>query len=248
DPRSVRQQADIVIDAFDHPHMARPAGEWVGGEAARQFWESAIKTATPTFQQWFKDIFKIYMNGVVQEVEDRAHDHIRDIESYFTLRRDTSGILPGFAMCAIHMDLPDYVLAHPTIQKLTLTCIDLLIIGNDLYSYNVEQAVGDDGHNLVRVVMHEQGSTLEEAAAWISRLNDDLIEVFLEEYERVPTQWGSSTLDTQVAEYIHGIGNWLRAGECWSYESERYFGKAGPKVKRTGFVEIMPSRQPSTTN
>lgn len=66
--------------------------------------------------------------------------------------------------------------------------------------------------------MHEQGSTLEEAVAWISRLNDELVEVFLEEYKRVPTQWGSPTLDAHVAEYILGIAYWLRGNEAWSYE------------------------------
>ncbi|KAF8872565.1 hypothetical protein BD779DRAFT_1679622 [Infundibulicybe gibba] len=100
-----------------------------------------------------------------------------------------------------------------------------------------KQAVGEDGHNLVRVVMHEQGSTLEEAVAWISRLNDELVEVFLEEYERVPTQWGSPTLDAHVAEYILGIAYWLRGNEAWSYEGERYFGKEGLEVKRTGLSD-----------
>ncbi|KAF8871974.1 isoprenoid synthase domain-containing protein [Infundibulicybe gibba] len=181
-PSSVRQQADIVMDALHHPHMARPVGEWVGGEATRQFWENAIETATPAFQQQFKDAFKAYTDGVVQEAEDRAHNHIRDIKGYFTLRRDTSAMSPCLTVCAVHMDLPDHVLADPTIQKLTLACFDIVIIGNDLYSYNVERALDDDDHNLVKVVMHEQGSTLEEAVAWISRLNDDLIEVLLEEY------------------------------------------------------------------
>ncbi|KAF8871969.1 isoprenoid synthase domain-containing protein [Infundibulicybe gibba] len=107
DPSGVRQQADIIMDALHHPHTARPAGEWVGGEAARQFWENAIKTATPAFQQQFKDAFKLYTDGVVQEAEDRARNYIRDIESYLDLRRNTSGVLPTFTICAIHMDLPD---------------------------------------------------------------------------------------------------------------------------------------------
>lgn len=35
-PAEVRQQADVVMDALRHPHKARPDGEWVGGEVARQ--------------------------------------------------------------------------------------------------------------------------------------------------------------------------------------------------------------------
>ncbi|KAJ7493605.1 hypothetical protein FB451DRAFT_1490788 [Mycena latifolia] len=33
------------------------------------------------------------------------------------------------------------------------TMIDLLILGNNFCSYNIEQARGDDGHNLVTVMV-----------------------------------------------------------------------------------------------
>ncbi|KAF8882265.1 terpenoid synthase [Infundibulicybe gibba] len=247
DAQSVRQQADIIMDALHHPHTARPQGEWVGGEAARQFWQNAIKTASPTSQQHFVDSFKLYTDAVVQQAEDRSRNYTRDIKSYFDVRRDTIGLKPSLTICEIHLDLPDYVLAHPAIQKLTLACLDMVIVGNDLCSYNVEQARGDDGHNLVRIVMHERGGTLEEALAWISRLHDDLVGTFLEEYKHVPSKWGSPALDAQVAEYVYGLGNWVRANDSWNFESERYFGKEGPEVKKTRVVRILP-RQPSTIN
>lgn len=33
----VRQMADIVMDALRNPDQPRPEGEWVGGEATRQY-------------------------------------------------------------------------------------------------------------------------------------------------------------------------------------------------------------------
>ncbi len=33
---TVRQQADVVMDAIRNPHKPRPENEWVGGEVARQ--------------------------------------------------------------------------------------------------------------------------------------------------------------------------------------------------------------------
>ncbi|KAF8884017.1 terpenoid synthase [Infundibulicybe gibba] len=241
DTSGARRQADIIMDALHNPHTPRPMGEWIGGEVTRQFWENAIKTATPTSQRRFKNAFQLYTDSVVQQAEDRTRGYIRDIESYFDVRRDTIGAKPSFAICEIHMDLPDYVLTDPTIMKLTSACIDMLIIGNDLCSYNVEQARGDDGHNLVTIVMHEHKTTLEGALMWISRLHDDLVNVFLGEYENVPT-WGLPALDAQVAEYIHGLGNWVRANDSWSFESERYFGKAGLKVQRDRVVGILPKK------
>lgn len=36
DGKTARQQADIVMDALHNPNITRPAGEWIGGEVARQ--------------------------------------------------------------------------------------------------------------------------------------------------------------------------------------------------------------------
>lgn len=103
-----------------------------------RFWENAIKTATPTSQRRFVDAFQLYLDSVVQQAEDRTRGYIRDIHSYFDVRRDTIGAKPSFAINELYMDLPDYVLADPIIMKLTSACIDMLIIGNDLCSYNIE--------------------------------------------------------------------------------------------------------------
>jgi Delta6-protoilludene synthase len=74
----------------------------------------------------------------VQQSFDRTHSHIRDIASYFDVRRDTIGAKPSFAINEVHFNLPDHVIEHPIIKSLTASCIDMLIIGNDLCSYNVE--------------------------------------------------------------------------------------------------------------
>ena len=80
----------------------------------------------------------MYMDAVVQEAIDRNENYVRDIDSYFVVRRDTIGAKPSFAICELYLNLPDSLMAHPVIEKLTELCIDLIIIGNDLCSYKVE--------------------------------------------------------------------------------------------------------------
>lgn len=143
----VRQMADIIKDALRNPHKPRPLGEWVGGEATRQyvlhfilcfvytklrarFWELAIKTATPTAQRRFVENFDLYMDAVVQQAEDRTKNHIRTFESYLEVRRDTIGAKPSFAVLELEMDLPDEVFNHPTLENLRMWVIDMLCIGN----------------------------------------------------------------------------------------------------------------------
>lgn len=74
----------------------------------------------------------------MQQADDRNSSRIRDVNSYFDVRRDTIGAKPSFTINEIHMNLPDEIITHPVVAKLTSLCIDALIIGNDLCSWNVE--------------------------------------------------------------------------------------------------------------
>ncbi|KAJ7474169.1 terpenoid synthase [Mycena latifolia] len=237
---TAREQADIVMDALRNPNKARAENEWIGGEVARQFWLNGIRTASHTSQHRFIDTFQSYMDAVVQEADDRNSSRIRDVKSYFEVRRDTIGAKPSFAICELHMNIPDEVITHPVLVKLTNLCIDALIIGNDLCSWNVEQARGDDGHNLVRIVMHQYNMNPQQAMNWISDLHDEIVDEFLALWESIPTFGGP--LDREVRTYADGLGNWVRANDAWSFESQRYFGTQGLEIQRMRTVKMLPKR------
>jgi hypothetical protein len=238
DPMVARKEANIIMDAIRNPHIDRPPGEWIGGEVARQFWLNALRIATPTFQRHFIDSFAMYVNAVVKEAQQRSDRHIDGIEEFFDLRRDTSGIKSTFALIEIRLDIPDEVMQNEQIAALILSGLDLMIIVNDLVSYNVEQAWSHD-HNLVTVVMHSLHLDLEAALEWISDLHDRLVKKFLLTFSQVP-HYSDPDLDQQVTQFIHGIGNWVRAIEVWSFETERYFGNRVTEVQVTRMVEILP--------
>jgi len=66
-------------------------------------------------------------------------NHVRSVDQYFAIRR---GAHPSFAICEIYLNiLADKVIKHPVIMKLSELSIDMMIIDNDLYSYNVEWVV-----------------------------------------------------------------------------------------------------------
>nr|BDI63096.1 sesquiterpene synthase [Collybia nuda] len=240
DMKTARSQANIIMDALRNPLKPRPKGEWIGGEVARQFWENAIRSTTPTAQSRFVETFQSYTDAVVEQAKDRHTNHIRDIGSYMDVRRDTIGAKPSLAICQVHMNIPSEILEHPIIAELTRLCIDMLIIGNDLCSYNVEQARGDDGHNLVAIVCHEMKFSLERSFHWISVLHDDLVERFLRVWRDIPTFGGP--IDREVRTYVDGLGNWVRANDQWSFESERYFGKMGLEIMQTRRVKLLPKQ------
>lgn len=114
-----RDSADLLLSAL-LPYINRLV----------RFWQLAIQTATPTAQRRFVDTFGRYMNAVVQQAEDRTRHHIRTLDSYLDVRRDTIGAKPSFAILELEMELPDRVFNHPTLENLRLWVIDMLCIGN----------------------------------------------------------------------------------------------------------------------
>jgi hypothetical protein len=74
----------------------------------------------------------------VLQAEDRDHGEIRDIKSYFAIRRENTGLKPSYAIIEVHLNLPERVHSDPIIERLYLAAVDLILIANDVYSYNIE--------------------------------------------------------------------------------------------------------------
>ncbi|KAF9073382.1 terpenoid synthase [Rhodocollybia butyracea] len=241
EPDVVRKQVDIIMDAIRHPHIPRPKGEFIGGEVHRQFWEFASKGATPTAQRRFIETYQLYVNSVLQQAIDRADNHIRNVNSYFQVRRDTIGAKPSFVLLEFTMDIPDKIMQHPVIHELRIGCVDMVIIENDIYSYNIEQAHGDDLHNLVTIVMNQYNLDLQGAMDWIGRYTEEITDRSLRIYRNLP-DWGP-VINPQIRRYCDGLCNWVRANDAWSFDSWRYFRGKGPEIEKTRWVELMPKEE-----
>ncbi|KAI0706366.1 terpenoid synthase [Earliella scabrosa] len=236
--KTVQEFARIVMDALRNPHKPRPAGESLLGEVSRQFWERAIRVASEPSQRRFIKTFESYCQAVVQQAADRDKKHIRDVDSYFENRRENIGTKPCFAFLELDMNIPDAVMEHPTIVNLTNWATDIIIMDNDIFSYNVEQARGDDRHNLTTIIMHQFNVDVQEAFDKIGKWRQELTDQFLEAYGKLPS-WGPE-IDEEVRRYVDGMGNWVRGNIAWSFESERYFGLDGPEIEKTRRVVLRP--------
>ncbi|KAI0052749.1 terpenoid synthase [Auriscalpium vulgare] len=239
----VQVMANIIMDALRNPHKPRPEGEWVGGEVTRQFWEMAIKTASAQSQKRFIETFGTYTQSVVQQAADRDHHYIRTVQEYLEVRRDTIGAKPSFAILEVGMDIPDEAIEHPIIQEMSILSIDMILLGNDIASYNLEQARGDDNHNMVTIVMHQEKTDIKGAMDWVVQYHKTLEDRFMELYEQVPSLDFGERVNKELAVYVDGLGNWVRASDQWGFESERYFGKKAPEIQKTRWVTLMPKER-----
>lgn len=234
-----KEMVDIIIDALQNPHKTRPEGECILGEIARQFWARAIQTTSLPFQRHFLYSYTEFLRAVVVEALDRDEAHCRSISDYIKLRRNTCATKPAIAMYEMGMDLPDEVFYHPVLVELTECIAELVLIDNDMVSYNREQATGNANHNLIVVVMAELGIDRSGAMVWAARYHTEVQKRFTDGFAKVPS-WGPST-DVLVKEYLNGMATWARANHCWSYESQRYLGTKGPEIQRSGLLSLLPT-------
>jgi len=86
--------------------------------------------------------------------------------------------------------------------------------------------------------MHQLHLHPHAALLHISELHSSLIWEFVETAKDAPRR--GSPLDLQVAMYIDGLANWVRANASWSFETKRYFGEEGIEVQKTRIVDLLP--------
>ncbi|KAH9036446.1 terpenoid synthase [Lactarius pseudohatsudake] len=246
DGDGARDCADIVMRALRNPHKERPQGESKLGEITRQFWLRAIKVANESAQRRFLKSFAAFLYAVIDEASDRNAGRIRSITDYLELRRLTAGAFASLFPLELGLDIPDEVMTHPAMESLLGLVADSIVLTNDLYSYNIEQAAGHDGHNILTVVMNEKGVDLDGALDWLAEYNGAVLSKFQAQYRMLPS-WGPD-MDPIVTAYVERLCYWIRGHDCWSFESERYFGTKGPEIQKHRVVTLLPrSTRPDVT-
>lgn len=98
---------------------------------------------------------------------------------------------------------------------------------------------------MINVIMHEQGLDLQDAVDVVGDYCKRAIDRFVHDRARLPS-WGP-TIDADVRVYVDGLADWIVGSLHWSFETERYFGRAGRRVKATRKVTLRPKISISTS-
>ena len=113
-------------------------------------------------------------------------------------------------------------------------------------SYNKEQAVGDDHHNIITIIMRQKGYNLQEALEWLAaehKAREDRI--LTSSWPQVAALRYSPEVDKLLKYYVDHVLNWPRANDSWNFESGRYFGSEGLRIQKERVVRLLPKRQPA---
>ncbi|KAG1830313.1 hypothetical protein EV424DRAFT_1470338 [Suillus variegatus] len=176
-----KEIADIILDVLHNPHKIRPEGEHLIGEKVQMFWVHTIQFASLPSQRHFLETFGAHLRAVVVEARDREQGHRHSIHDYLKLWCNTIGVTPCLLIYKMGMDLPDEVFYHPVVETHASHCVIWQIsLG--------KQATGNEGHNLISVIMLELGLDISGAMAWAAHYHagvpswGPLVDILVNEY------------------------------------------------------------------
>ncbi|KAH6912097.1 isoprenoid synthase domain-containing protein [Coprinopsis sp. MPI-PUGE-AT-0042] len=246
-PAHVTQQMAKAIIGGMRSGQATMDQKLLGVELHTDFWKRVVPTLSPSLegQEHFLGFYDSYCHSVFEEAVDREREIIRDVPSYFALRRHTVAVRPALALLALAVDLPPWVLKCEWVKQAEECCLDMVIIGNDVYSWNVEQARGLADHNLVTILMSKYSLKVQEAMNHCAVLHQDVVDRFLAIRDSIlpltcdETMWDELTRQ-KVAHYIDGLAETVRGCDMWSAESVRY--GLSEEFTKTRMVKIRPSK------
>jgi hypothetical protein len=226
-----------VMDTFRNTEI--PSSNKIT-EMARQFFKRTVDVVgedLPGIERFIAD-FDAYTGSVIQEADDRVEGHIRNVEDYFILRRDTCGAKPSFSFFGLGLNIPNEVFDNSLVISMVESATDLIAITNDMHSYGLEHSRGLDGHNVITAIMQEYHLNLQGALYWLSGYATKTISKFLSDRKNLPS-WGP-TVDKALNEYFDRVGRCVRGYDVWSYETRRYYGKNGLKIQKTRRITLKP--------
>ncbi|TFY54399.1 hypothetical protein EVJ58_g8887 [Rhodofomes roseus] len=220
--------------------------DWHDGSAlaqmTKEFRKRLLQFNVPACYRRLLKHCEDYVNAFAVEAELRERNEVLDPEAYIVLRRENSAVRFCFGMFGfvLGLDLPDEIFEHPVMMRLHLAAVDMVCWSNDLYSYNMEQAMGHTGNNVMTVLMKSKNCDLQTAADHVGEHFKQLMDDFQADKARLPS-WGPQ-MDAVVAKFVMAMETWV-VGNCeWSFETQRYFGVQREEIKRTRVVELYPKR------
>ncbi|KAI0752004.1 terpenoid synthase [Fomes fomentarius] len=235
-----RAIADICMDVLQNPSKERPREEAILGEIMRRFWTHFAQNATSISRTRFISTWDHYTTAVAEQARDRDGGRLRTVEQYMVLRRLTIGHEPFCAAAAMGLELPEEVYEHPLLHALRADVVDIVILDNDMVSYNKERATGDDLHNVLNIAMHEYDLDIDGALEWLAQQHRDRVDHAISIWPQVLALSFSPQIDLDLAFYVDHLMNWPRGQDSWNFESGRYFGRDGLRVQKERTVQLSP--------
>ncbi|MCJ1347352.1 hypothetical protein MMC31_005575 [Peltigera leucophlebia] len=239
DERGATKASKIFISAIADTENFQPVPYLPIATACHDFMTRFRAMSPPNVAKRFVDSITSYAIAASKQTGFRERNLRPSVEEYVALRRETGAVMTcmPFIENSLGIDLPDSVLQHPIIEKLHTAANDIVCWGNDITSFNREQAAGDH-FNLVAVVALEKGLPVQVALEYVYLMFQSAVSRFENAKFQIPT------LDPEnheiVSKYVEGLGFLCSGLTRWYFETDRYFGPNLREVKETMKLHLLP--------
>ncbi|KAJ7250356.1 isoprenoid synthase domain-containing protein, partial [Mycena rebaudengoi] len=230
------RSADIVFEALHSEEICD--NSWVRA-MMKDFKTRHIARAGPNTAYRFISHFCDYARAVGREAILRHKDDVLEFHPYMAFRRDISGVRVCFDLVVycIGIDLSQELYDDPVFQTGLNAAMDLICLGNDIYSYNKEQSVGHSGANAVTVVMRSKNLDLQRAMDFLGGYSQGLVDQLTTAHSVVAARGGVAA--SEQMSILEAFGDWVRGNVRWSFVTPRYFGRDTKELNVDNMLQVM---------
>ncbi|KAF8901445.1 isoprenoid synthase domain-containing protein [Mucidula mucida] len=240
--QDARKSASVVEQALRDPDF--DDGSWLC-LIIKDFKQLHLARAGPDTARRFLEHLCSYARTVGKEAELRERDEILDIRGYIALRREIGGVKSCFDLVEYCLDinLPQEIYEDPVFVSGYNAAMDQITWSNYLNSYNLEQAKGRDGVNIIKVIMKTKALGLQAAVDFLGGYCEALIGEWQTARDTLSGRPGKKYSD--AVRVLDAFGDWIRGNVVWNFVTERYFGARNTDIRNTHRVAL---KVPFTAN
>jgi len=205
-----------------------------------QIWGHLSRTSHPAWQKRFQGHLHAFRMARSRAAKDNEAAVTADLESYITLRQDSSGVKLLFDLMeyAVGIHISGEAHASPVLHRLRHDAVNIVAWAIDVASYAQKQARGDR-HNLLTVLIEEKKLTAQGAADAAGALIRDTMDMFLANEQAILSE-SATRLNPDIRRFAQGLRDWIVGFIHWIYETERFFGESAEEVRAFGWVFLPP--------
>ncbi len=162
----------------------------------------------------------VFFDALVWESTNRAQGTTPPLADYLAMRPRSSAMDHCVDLIALAegLEMAPEVHESPGMKALTSKAINAVCWANDLFSLERELA-GGSPNNLVLVVQHDRGYSLEVAQHAVVDMHDAEVRSFIDLQAQVTAE---APTGPEVQAYLLGLRCWMRGNLEWSHETARY--------------------------
>ncbi|MGW2565465.1 terpene synthase family protein [Streptomyces sp. NPDC001537] len=247
-PTAAITACEQLIDLLHQPPDTDPAhGAAPIVLAFADCWRRETRGMSQQWQQRAAANWVAYLEGNLTEEADRRAGTHPNAEERMHAHRRSGGVRPciDLAERVARFEIPPLVWHSTLIESLRLCTVDSVILVNDFYSLEADEARGDP--NLVTCLIAEQSYSRDQALDAVRDLHDRIVDRFLTLRRQVPDFCAALDMteaqSAHVTSYVEAMRQWIRGNYDWSRSNGRYSSSASATLGPANVGYLHPEAQ-----